>query len=526
MKKLRQINEFILLFYFIPFITLFAQTPKNIEPNIEWTKKQYMAKGFVNTITHLDTNENSFIFLYTTVAEGSFSRSHSYLVKMDMLTGTPQNFKLELKDGGTKRNWEHIRDLDNGLYIISSFQNKKDKRYYIFLETVNKDKLELNKDARKIGEVSYQDIDGSKLDNFVVTVSPNKERILLSYSIVNKNEITRLGIQVFDKDFKQLWIRESDFPRIEGKDVSVGNYTIDNDGNVYLGQNTYDKKREVWNLHLTCFPMNNGEPRVEEVVFSGDKYARSETIICSPRGEIICAGFYSSPGKMSVSGTFSYLYSTQLGTLLSKNEKEFDEDFITMGMNDKDAEKVMEKKDKDKEFDEGYSYYIDRKYQRKDGGFSLIAEKFKIQVQTVRNGNMVTTYYYYNYNDIIVLTYNVDGSIRWVQKIPKYQRLINSERMFGSYYSSINDNDDIDIIYNENVKDKMSDKAQPLMVTIDSEGKLSFKEMFRDDKEVRKTFSPILSYKLMDDKYLLGRVNLSRWGAKGTFIHWGVTELK
>ncbi|MBK5721197.1 hypothetical protein JGH11_09980 [Dysgonomonas sp. Marseille-P4677] len=523
-KRLFTILSFFLLI-FISVMNICAQT--SLEPKIEWTKKQHMAKGFVNTLTHLDTKENSFIFLYKTAAEGTFSKSHSYLVKMDMLTGKPQDLKLELKDGGAKRDWRHVRALDDRLYIFSSFQNKKDKRHYIFVETVNKEKLEYNKDARKIGEISYKDVDGSKLDNFVVTVSPNKERILLSYSIVDGNTITSMGIQVFDKDLNPLWTRESDFPRIEGKEVFVGNYTIDDEGNVYLGQNRYDKKNEVWNLYLTCFPVNNGEPRVQEVVFSGDKYARNETIICSPSGEIICAGLYSSPGKMSVSGTFSQIFSPQLGTLLSKDEKEFDEDFITMGMKDKDAEKMMENKDKGKEFDEGYRYYIDKKYQRKDGGFSLIAEKFKLQTQTVRNGNMVSTYYYYNFNDIIILTFNTDGSIRWVQKIPKAQRLVNSERLFGSYYASIDDEDNIDILYNEHVKDKMSDKAQPLMVRIDNKGELSFKELFKEDKEVRKSFAPTFARKLLsDNKYLLGRVNLSRWGARGTFIHWGITELK
>ncbi|WP_029904479.1 hypothetical protein [Prevotella sp. 10(H)] len=523
MKK----RQFFLTFLFLTsalVLNSFAQTSK--EPVIEWTKKQHMAKGFVNTLTHMSAKDDSFIFLYRTVAEGSFSKPQSYFVKMDMTTGKPESIKVELKDSGVKRNWQHIRGLDDRIYIFSTFQNKKDKRHYVFVETLNQEKLQFNNDARKIGEISYKDIDGSNLRNFVVTVSPNKERILLSYSIVDKKEITGLCIQVFDKDLNPIWTRESDFPRVEGKEVYIGNYTVDNEGNVYVGQNTYDKQKGVWNLYLTCFPVNNGEPRIQEVKFSGDKYARNETFICTPKGEVICAGLYSAPNKSSVSGTFSFLYSPQLGTLLSSNEKEFDEEFITMGMRDKDAEKIMENKEKGKEFDEGFKYYIDKKFERKDGGYTLIAEKFKLQEQTNRNGNMVFTTYYYSYNDILILTFNADGSVRWMQKVPKAQRLINAERLFGSYSATIDDSDNIHILYNENVRDKMSDKAQPLMVDLDKEGKMSYVELFKNDEDFRKSFSPVLARKLPNNKYLLSRVNLTRWGAKGTFIHWGITDLE
>lgn len=497
-------------------INSFAQTSE--EPIIEWTEKQSMAKGLASSITHLDASNDSFIFLYKTVFD-----DYTYFVKMDMATGKPQSLRLELKDKGVKREWRHVRALDGKIYIFSSFRNKKDKRYYIFVETLNKETLKLNNDARKIGEISYKDVKGEELGNFFVTLSPDKGKVLLSYAIIDWSKITRFGMQVMDKDLNPIWTRDSDFPRVEGKEVYVGNYTVDNEGNVYMGQNTYDKEKEVWNLFVTCFPVGNGEPRVQEVKFTEDKYARNETFICTPKGEIICAGLYSSPGKSSVSGTFSFLYSPQLGTLLSSKEKEFDESFITMGMLDRDAGKILEQKEKGKEFDEGFKYYFEKKLQRKDGGYSLIAEKYKLQIQARRNNSRD---YYHSYNDILILTFDPDGSIRWVQKIPKAQRLVNSACLYGSYYATIDDNDIIHLLYNENTRDKISEKSQPLMVNVGKEGKISFVELFKGDEEVRKSFAPALAYKLPDKRYLLSRIHPYGFIATSTNIYWGITELE
>lgn len=499
------------------------------EPQIEWTKKQHMVRkqDLLNRYVYLTGNEKEFFFVYYTVAMngmGGEGVGHIYFVKMDMVTGEPKYLRLEHKTGDYERKAQHVLAHDDKIYAFSSYQNKKEKKHYIFVETLNKETLDYNNDVRKIGEISYgDDIKGSKLDNFALTTSPNKDLNLLSYSIVNGDKITNFGLLVLHKDMSEMWHSESPFPTVEGKDISLTNYTLDNDGNVYVAQNRYDKKDKKWELYLTYFPAyNKGESVVREMELDNNTHSISEKIIANNVGDIICTGFYTNPNRYSALGMYSYIYSPGLKDIKMKDIKEFSDEFITMGMSEKDIEKMVKNKDKGKDFDEGFTYTYDAKLNKKDGGYTMTFEKYKLQIQSVRNGPDKRTIYYHNYNDIVAATYNADGSIRWVQKIPKRQRFTGLDRHYGSYKTWIDNNDNIKFIYNEEAK---KDKYQPIIVSLDQEGKISITELFKKaDKDVRKTFSPLLTEKLDNNKFMLGRVEIGMF--KGTQMLWGITELK
>lgn len=517
----------ITLFVFLLFGTL-AQAQDVINPSIHWTKSQHMARkqDLLNYGVFLKGDDKSFVFLYQTMGQNPFGGTpHSYFVHMDLESDVPSYLRVQLKeeDGSQKRNWLQVHTINDSVYIFSTRQDKKEKKHIIYVETLNTDLLSYNNDVRQIGEISYGDIEGKWLSNFVVTLSPDEERVLLSYSITHNDEVTSFCLQVMDRELNTLWQRTDEFPRIEGSDVLLSNYTIDNDGNVYIAQNRFDKKIKKWDLFLTCFPYDSEEPRILNMDFESDKHSMSEAIICSPEGDIICAGLFSKPGKSSALGAYSFRCAPQLANIEIINVMDFADEFITMGMQDKDIEKMMKQKEKGKEFDEGFSYRMHSRFHRKDGGFSLILEKYKLQIQTVSNGFVTYNVFYHNFNDIMVLTYNEDGTVRWVQKVPKSQRLVNIERLYGSYSAFVDEDDNIDIVYNENVRDKMSDKAQPLWLRIDSEGEMSFKELFKNDKEVRKSFAPQLTYRLAADKYLLARVDISKM--KGVKMQWGVANM-
>ena len=49
--------------------------------------------------------------------------------------------------------------INDNIYILSSFQNKKQKKQYLFVQSMNKLTLEMNNDLKKISEIDYSGMD-------------------------------------------------------------------------------------------------------------------------------------------------------------------------------------------------------------------------------------------------------------------------------------------------------------------------------------------------------------------------------
>jgi hypothetical protein len=173
-------------------------------------------------------------------------------------------------------------------------------------------------------------------------------------------------------------------------------------------------------------------------------------------GNIIGAGFYSTRGTWSIRGTFFVTLDRETKEVLQKSFKEFDEDFMTMYMTDKEEKKAKKKADKkDKEL-EMYEYDLSEIVLRDDGGAVLIAEQYYMYVtthtSTDANGNSHTTYtYHYIHNDIIVVNMDSNGEIDWAVKIPKRQHTTNDGGFYSGYGMTVQE-DKMYFIYNDNGK--------------------------------------------------------------------------
>jgi hypothetical protein len=145
----------------------------------------------------------------------------------------------------------------------------------------------------------------------------------------------------------------------------------------------------------------------------------------------------------------------QNGDISRKNFKEFDIDFITQNMTEREAERTKKKESKGKDV-ELFEYDLDDLVIRDDGGVILIGEQFYINVYTTTYTNSngttssTTTYHYY-YNDIVVININPDGVIDWAKKIPKYQESINDGGTYSSYALGFLD-DKLFFLFNDNPK--------------------------------------------------------------------------
>ncbi|MCL2651811.1 MAG: hypothetical protein FWD60_12435 [Candidatus Azobacteroides sp.] len=508
---------------FLRTTSLFAETPTGADFNWFSPKKSQPLLGL--EYTFLSGNENLFYYYqYDKV------NKRSLLAKYDATTNKTTSFVLKLKTEGVERDYQLTQSLNDSLYVFSSFKNKKQNKYYFFVENVDMKAFKLKNNPRMIAEIDYDDVKGLKSSDFGLWFSDDNKHFLISYTLQSRDgSILRYGFKVLDRQYNEIWKFEDDIPKVQGKWFLFG-YRIDQNANVYMISRAYENEKDVNNhyerskLYVKLINKDGTKGVDQELSLSGDKFITAQTFRLSKNNELICAGLYAKQGNESAVGNFSIVCKPGQTAIKSIDSRDFDKAFFTKGMNEKAAQKMEEKVDKNKDFENDFDYSFGKTMYRSDGGISYIIQKKKLTIQTYVQQGMRYTYYNYYYDDIIILTYNAEGKIMWVQKIPQTQKLMNGSRYYGSYVINIDNDDRMNFIYNLSSSAVTGIKAgsvkKTVCLSLDKDGKESFLEL--SDNEMH-GFSPVLSVYLGDRRFLVGSVNIGFVKAK---LNWGVMTLK
>jgi hypothetical protein len=242
-----------------------------------------------------------------------------------------------------------------------------------------------------------------------------------------------------------------------------------------------------------------------------------------PNGDIGCGGFYSERGNFSIKGTFFLTLDAGSKRKKKENLKEFTVDFLSEFMSEKKAEKGTEL----------YEYDLDRLILREDGGAILVAEQYFVNVVTTYMGGAngmrtPNTTYYYNYNHLVVININPDGSIQWANKIPKRQITSNDGGFYSSYTFS-NVRDKMYFIFNDhpkNLDNTASDKLYNfslkggvvVLVEMDSKGNMKKQALFNAREAEVITRPKVCEQVSQNEVVIFGQKKKTHKFARLTFI--------
>jgi len=508
---------------FLRATSLFAEAPTGADFDWISPKKSQSLLGL--DYSFLSGNENLFYYY-----QYDKERKKPMLVKYDAAANKTTFFVIKLKTEGVERDYQLTQSLNDSLYVFSSFQNKKHNKYYFFVENVDMKAFKLKNNPRMIAEIDYDDVKGLKRSNFNLWFSDDNKYFLISYTLQSKDGgILRYGFKVLDRQYNEIWKFEDDIPKVQGKWFLFG-YRIDQNANVYMISRAYENEKDVnkhyerSKLYVKLINKDGTKGVDQELSLSGDKFITAQTFRFNKDNGLMCTGLYAKQGNESAIGNFSIVCKPGQTAIKSIDSRDFDRAFFTKGMNEKAAQKMEEKIDKDKEFENDFEYSFGKTMYRSDGGMSYIIQKKKLTISTVRQQHIKYTYYNYYYDDMMVLTYNAEGKIMWVQKIPQSQRLINVSRFYGGFVMNIDNDDRMNFIYNLASSGVTGIKAgsvkKTVCLSLDKDGKESFLEL--SGNEMR-GFSPLLSVYLGDRRFLVGNVNS---GFTKTKLNWGIMTLK
>lgn len=436
----------------------FAQK-KSDKVEVLWGDKQDTPKN--STLGEIVGFDNSGFYVYKNNYKGfwgsnlflSLEHYNNQFKKTNSANLVMENLKQVL-------NFEFFVPIKDELYLFSSFNNKKLEQSCLFVQKINRSTLLPKGDFRKIAEVNYtgKTFYDTKLFNF--KISKDSSKFLLYYSIpVGKDELKQFGFNVFDDDLTQLWRKNVRLPYNDNL-FDVEDYIVDNSGNVHLLGLIYNEKRKAeidgvpnYKYQILSYT-NNGNELNEYPVSLQGKYLKAMKIAINAEQEIYCAGFYSNEGTLSIIGTYFIKINNETKELTTKSFKEFEMDFITQNMTEKEETKVKKKAEKGKNI-ELFNYRLDDIILRDNGEAILIGEQYYIQrvTHTYKDSQGFTTTsttYVYIYNDIIVVNISSEGTIGWITKIAKRQISMNDGGLNSSYVL-MRIKDKLYFLFNDNV---------------------------------------------------------------------------
>ncbi len=460
------------------------------------------------------------------------------LERYDLEMNRSKIVKLDLRDRYIKRSFEFITMLNKKLYIFSSRYDKRNKKDYLYVQTIDKSTLLLNNDSKKIAEIDYSKKTLFNSGGFGFRMSRDDSKILIFYNIPNKKkEKERFGFHVYDENFSQIWEKNETLPYEESLFI-IEDFKVDNNGNVHLLSTMYNEKLKIRKKgkpnykYLILSYMDLGS-RVEEYSIDvKDKFLTNMQIAITDEQNIICAGFYSKNGTMSIIGSYFLTLDGKTHETLSRSFKEFGIEFITQNMTKRQEKRTKKRADKGRNV-EMYEYSLDEIILKSDGGAILIGEQYYVKVVTTTttssNGSRSTkTDYYYYYNDIIVINISPDGEIEWAEKIAKRQITANDNAAFSSYISVVSDNN-LYFIFNDNMKNldyggegkiynfDKSKRSLVVLVELDGLGKQTRKVLF-SAKEAEVLTRPLISAQVSENEVILfGQRRRKQRFAKLTF---------
>lgn len=458
----------------------------------------------------------------TQAANARTNRERNSLVKYDRALNLKKEVNLVPKMGKKRMQYEFSAKVGTELYAFSSILDRQTRENVLMAQTINPTTLQLSKQPERVASASIRN--ARNIGTFAYQMSRKKSHILfVGYEPYKRGEQEKFNLFVYDNEMKAQWERAITIPYLDEL-FSIERFLVDDRGDVYvLGKRYFDRVQSRrrgkpnYSYVILAYRFQGLEFEEYEIKLK-DNFITDLNFTINDAGDLICAGFYSDRGTMSVKGT--YFMSIDALTQEQKSEgfKEFDMGFLTQFMNDRQAARGREL----------YDYRLEEIILRADGGAILIAEQYFVdRVTTTDFNGAVRIQYYYNYNDIIVVNINPDKTIEWAVKVPKRQQTVDDFGYFSSFTHAISDRN-LYLVFNDNARNlTQENRRNPLgyngtrssvvLVTIDPEGNI-LKEVISSNRAEGIITRPKSSQQVSKNRLII-------YGSRGKRYKLGEIEL-
>ncbi|MBL3657181.1 hypothetical protein [Fulvivirga sediminis] len=349
------------------------------------------------------------------------------------------NFKQqrEYKDLPKTASIERIGEHNGSYYVFYSVWNSSKKQLDLFYREINFATGVLERESRKIltviGKVADNfTLSSSRLlvrNHFDFQYSKDHSRLLIQYRRILKqkgdtNNHDVIGFEVFDRYFNQLFHAEVAMPYTK-KMMDNLDYTVDRNGTPYVIAKVYNDEttdrsnsnKELPNYHIEILKIGAGQVTAKPIALES-RFINSVAIFETSDSFMTGAGLYhNGTDRHDADGIFVFKIKKDGETL-----ETFAYDIPSEVINAHVKSSIARKNRKKSEEEEVLSdMFFDIVRVMNDGSVLLVAEQYEERaIASAMNGSELL-YPYYLYNSILAAKVSTDGSIAWINKVPKRQ---------------------------------------------------------------------------------------------------------
>lgn len=477
-------------------VTSFAQT-KTDRATVEWGPEMADNKDgvFGEVFGHTDHAVYMSVFL----------KKERFIRKMDMNYKVVYQKVLPMEIDRDDHLIERTVLAGDRILVFTSHFDKREKQNALYVRVFEEATMA---PVGRLRKIMSMDVDRKRYQGgFSIHVSPDEQVVLVHQQLpFVKEGHERYDLKVYGTNMEPKWERSVDLP-YRDDEFAVEKLRVDDDGSVMMIGNKYAEKREAralkrdgkpsYTYHLLVYRSDGTEPEDHPVEVAG-KFLQDLSIAIADEGDIMCGGFYGSKGSFATSGAFFLRLDRATKRIVHSSFKEFDKEFITMYMTEKEEAKATKRAERKDEELEMYNFELRDIVVRTDGGAVLMGEQYRYyEVTTCTNnpngGQTCRTTYHWVYNDIIAVNIDPAGNIQWAAKVPKRQHTINDHGRASSYAMVVKEQD-IHVIFNDTGKNlflRPGDKVEPyrpgkealiVLATMNATGKASREALLSVEK--------------------------------------------
>lgn len=355
---------------------------------------------------------------------------------------------------------ERVIVVESGLLQFASAKNGTTGRYELLLTSFDN---VLNPSATSAMLSADAEISGQDR-KFTIRSSGDKKIFSVVYlSRGSDKSRSVLHVHGFDASLAQKFARK--FP-LDGSadDISLLGMECDNSGNVFVLLTIRKERSGKKNPSVNSFFLYAYYPRTDNMLeydIGKDSLFVNEAALAvnNYSKTVNVAGFYSHRNDNRCNGHFMYRLDIAGNGMVVKQFTDFDDAFVGKVLGTVKNESNISLSD----------LRIRKLVPNSDGGCTVISEKYYETRQAYTsnvNGFPHTTYNtVYNYDEIVLLAYKGDGSLRFSDFVKKNHSSIGDGGYFSSFVTLLG-NDKIALIYNLDV----STDSDILLFTINSKG--------------------------------------------------------
>lgn len=332
--------------------------------------------------------------------------------------------------------------IGNQIYLFSIFTHIKDQTTTLGLFIYNND----------LSVVNFEIIDSIanlSATNIIIQVSEDHQSILVSKNHPHKiSSKEAIDLKCIDLNGKTIWEKQlvsfNTVSRINVEKIVfpsqkeaflLCNYGFNNNRNADISDvKLLTNKYTVWVYNQELNFLKEVDLRLKL------KWLNGVDLVLNNQGELLVSGFVNSSRDFAIDALFNIKLNKKYN-IAQNNYYPLSAEDLKLFRKPGNSKKQLD------------NFFLRNLVPLKDGSFYVVGEKYYTFLDRIYDPrtNTTSTTEHFNYENILIAYFDKSGTIKWVKKVPKIQNSTNDNGYYSSF-SLFNSNNDLYIIYNDNVE--------------------------------------------------------------------------